>query len=357
MKPFVFLIAAALACPVLYVNAQDKSPIKFGKITPEDFTLKQAYDTGASAVVIADIGSSVLRRKPKRMVFTGLQAYQPESKSLNKNGFDAAKEADITFTPVQNGGAEEKLDDLKAITYNLENGKVVETKLEAASVFKDKLDKNHFIKKFTMPAVKEGSVIEYSYTLKSDFIENLQPWYFQSEYPCLYSSYEVGIPEFFNYVTIGQGYLQPEIKTDSYRSNFRIMIPGGADHDENLSMEGAVNTRKWIVRNIPALRTESYTSSIKNYIGGVEFQLSSYQFRGGIAHDQMGNWTLLGQKLMENEYFGGTLSKNNNWLDDDLKTITKGATTKLEKAHRIFAYVRDNHYLHRSFVQDISKQH
>jgi hypothetical protein len=53
----------------------------------------------------------------------------------------------------------------------MENGKVVETKLETkASVFKEKINKNLVIKKFTFPNIKEGSIIEYEYKLTSDFV-------------------------------------------------------------------------------------------------------------------------------------------------------------------------------------------
>ena len=338
MKPCSLLIAAVLLCASFSLIAQDKSPIKFGKITPEDFTIKQGFDTGASAVVIADIGSSAFEGNAKGW-FSLVYKRTTRVKILNKNGFDAAKVEIILYS---NGTYEERLDDLKAYTYNLENGKVVPTKLESESVFKDKLSKNVVTRKFTMPAVKEGAVIEYSYTIKSDFIRYLRPWFFQSIYPCLWSEYEVGIPYFFNYVTMGQGYLQPELKTGSYNTNFKVNIPGGAERDESVSLEGNVDTRRWVVKNIPSLKPENFTSAIKNYIGGVEFQLASYQFRGGMPHDYMGNWVLLSQQLMENEYFGQSLSKNNNWLDDDIKNITKGATTKLEKAQKIFAYVRDN---------------
>ena len=45
---------------------------------------------------------------------------------------------------------------------------------------------------------------------------------------------------------------------------------------------------------------------------------------------------------MKAEEFGGDLAKGNGWMDDDLKTITKGAGSDLEKAQKIYAYVRDN---------------
>ena len=337
MKPSYLPFFAALLCAVS-VHAQEKSPVKFGKISPADFTIKQTYDSGASAVVIADIGNSVFEGNSKGWFSLSYKHFR-RMKILDKNGFDAAKEEIELYT---DGSAEEKLDDLKAVTYNLENGKVVETKLEASSVFKDKLSKNKMVKKFTFPAVKEGSIIEYSYTIKSDFLFNLQPWVFQSRYPCLWSEYQVDIPEFFQYVTLNQGYMKIDMKADSYASTFRVTIPGGADRDEQVTLNGTVNTNRWVVKNIPAMTEESFTSSLGNYVSKVEFQLSAYQFQGGMRHDMMGNWTLLGEKLMKEDRFGSGLSKNNNWLDNDLKNVTTGVGTQLEKAKKIFAYVRDN---------------
>jgi hypothetical protein len=56
----------------------------------------------------------------------------------------------------------------------------------------------------------------------------------------------------------------------------------------------------------------------------------------------MGNWFQVCDGLMKDEDFGADLDRGNSWMDDDLKTITKGAANNLEKAQKIFAYVRDN---------------
>jgi len=239
MKPYLSLLTM-LACVTFNLSAQEKSPVKFGKIAPEDFTIKQPYDTGASAVVIADIGSSAFEGNMKGW-FSLVFKHTKRVKIISKGGFDAAK---VEIALYSDGGAEEKLEDLKAFTYNLENGKVVETKLDAASVFKDKLSKKYIVKKFTFPAVKEGSIIEYSYTQKSDFLYNLQPWAFQSEYPCLWSEYEVDIPEYFHYVTMNQGFLPTASKSGSFNTTYKVTIPGGADRDESVTLDALVNTNR-----------------------------------------------------------------------------------------------------------------
>ncbi|MBS1935118.1 MAG: DUF3857 domain-containing protein, partial [Bacteroidetes bacterium] len=189
MKPLKFL--CVLLCgmaSVYHLSAQDKLNIKFGKITPQDFDLsKYHFDSSASAVIIADMGNSAFEGNNKggfSLVFT----HYRRAKIINKNGIDIAT---VEIPLYKSGSNEEKLQNLKAVTYNVENGKVVETKLDDKSVFTDKASKNYIIKKFTFPAVKEGSVIEYSYTQSSDFFFNLQPWEFQGGYPRLWSEYEV----------------------------------------------------------------------------------------------------------------------------------------------------------------------
>ncbi|HRP58427.1 transglutaminase-like domain-containing protein, partial [Agriterribacter sp.] len=44
---------------------------------------------------------------------------------------------------------------------------------------------------------------------------------------------------------------------------------------------------------------------------------------------------------MKDDDFGAGLLKNNNWLEDELKPVTQGAADNLEKAKKIYTYVRD----------------
>jgi hypothetical protein len=216
--------------------------------------------------------------------------------------------------------------------------------LDNGSVFKDKLSKHKMVKKFTFPAVKEGSIIELSYTIHSDFLQNLQPWIFQGEYPRIWSEYEVQMPTFFNYVSLNQGYhpMHAVQRRSAFRT-FNVLVPGetASERNETYTFSGDVQITKWIMKNVPALKEESYTSTISNHISKIEFQLSAYR-EPLRPRDIMGNWFTVTQNLLKSEAFAGTLGKNNNWLDDDMKVITAGATSELEKAKRIYAFVRDN---------------
>ena len=320
--------------------SQQKSPVKFGKVTAEDFDLsKNQFDTSVNAVVISDIGSSTFEGNIKGW-FTLIFKHQKRIKILNKNGFEAAN---IEIPLYFDGKDEEVLDNLKANTYNLENGNVVKADLAGSAVFKDKISKNLVVKKFTFPAVKEGSIIEYSYTVKSDFLFNLQPWIFQGEYPRLWSEYNVSLPQFFVYVTLGQGYHPYFIKDESQSfGTFNVSVPGGTSANENYSLSGTVNTFRWVMKDVPPLKEEAFTSTIGNHISRIEFQLSQYRFPQQPPVDIMGNWTSVTEKMLKREDFGASLSKPNNWLDDDMKPIVAGSKNNMEKAKRIYAFVRDN---------------
>jgi len=339
LRKALALVLCCLVTTYSFVHAQDK--VRFGKISPSDFDVKApSSDSAADAVIVADIGSSEFVGNNKGWFTLDFRHFK-RVKILNKKGFEAAN---VEISLYSSGNDVEKIDGLKASTYNLENGKVVETRLDDKSVFTDKISKHWMEKKFAFPAIKEGSIIEYSYTEQSDFLFNLQPWVFQGEYPCLYSEYQVNMPNFFQYVTLTQGFLPFDVKTDYPRNvNFRVTIPGGADRDETVNFDDQVVERKWAMKNIPSLKEERYTTTVNNYISKIEFQLARYAFPNSMTKDMMGNWLTVSQALMKAEDFGADLNSNNGWLDEEMKTITKGAASPLDKAKKIYAYVRDNY--------------
>lgn len=321
--------------------AQGNNKIKFGDITEKDFAPKiYSLDSNASAVVIADIGSSKIEGNNKGWFSLVFKHYK-RIHILNKNGYDAAN---VSLSFYTNGSAEEELEKLKAVTYNLENGKVVETKLDAkASVFKDKVSKNWLVKKFTFPNVKEGSIIEFEYTKTSDFLQNLEPWEFQGDYPRLWSEYNLALPDFFGYVFLTQGYKPYDINEKKVSfSSFRIIDTKGAAASEAFSLDANVSDYHWVIKNVPTLKEESYTSTINNHITKIEFQLSEYR-QPLIYQNIMGSWPKLGEELMKSEYFGEQLAKDNGWLKDIINPLIKDAATSTEKAQRIFTYIRDNY--------------
>jgi hypothetical protein len=56
----------------------------------------------------------------------------------------------------------------------------------------------------------------------------------------------------------------------------------------------------------------------------------------------MGTWPQVCNELLKDEDFGSNLTKNNGWLSDIVKPLITGVNSDIEKANKIYAYVRDN---------------
>lgn len=130
--------------------------VKFNDIKSSTF----ARDSTANALVIYDFGNShvdpddfELKTEIKRKV-----------KILNREGFDKAT---ISIHLYNSSKASQSVKNIMATTYNLVGNTIVSTKIDKKDIFEEKYDENHTLVKFTLPNIKEGSVIAYSYTLSS----------------------------------------------------------------------------------------------------------------------------------------------------------------------------------------------
>ncbi|PSL46175.1 transglutaminase superfamily protein [Chitinophaga niastensis] len=322
--------------------AQDGSKMKFGKISKEEFDVKKfEKDTGAHAVILSEIGSSAFESDGKdlRLVFK----VHRRIKIIDKNGYDLAT---VKVPLYKSDRQEERILNLKAVSYNLENGEIVDTRMDSKNVFTDKQDKFLIVKKFALPAVKEGTIIEYTYTISSPYYRHLRAWNFQGEYPALWSEYSVGIPEYFDYILIPQGYEPFVVRTkEPSRTtlSFRNESQGGAGPSNTVTVTPNVTIYKWAMKDVPPIRNESFITTIDNYVNRIEFQLSAYNMPEEPRKPVQSTWEQLMTDLMKAEDLGGTLNNNNGFLGDVVDGLIKDAKTDKEKAQKIYAWVRDNY--------------
>jgi hypothetical protein len=360
MKIVALFILASCTLPVF---SQSSPVVKFGKIAASDFG-KKSYeiDTSASAVVLFETGSTkvvgvkdwfALEFEIHRRVHI-----------LNKNGYSHAT-VEIPLYTV--GDKQEKLSEFKAVTYNLENGAVVESKLESNSLFSEKKNKNLVVKKFTMPGLKEGSIIEFQFKITSDFLFNIQPWNFQGAAPKLWSEYKVTIPQFLNYILIAQGYLpfyakDRKDKAGDFTIEQKKDGPYGIDvGSDKLSIHCGVTDFRWVMKDVPAMKEEAFTSTVDNYIQKMEFQLSGYQ-DPLVEKKVMNTWEQLADDLLKDEDFGLQIENAQNWLPNLVQPILEGASAEIDKTKKIYAYVRDhftctdhNKFYTRQSLKDVFK--
>ncbi|MGC4039208.1 MAG: DUF3857 and transglutaminase domain-containing protein [Chitinophagaceae bacterium] len=359
IRPILVLISLSSA---INTFSQTKSSFRFEKIGKEDFAQKiYSIDSNAAAVILADVGSSGFEGNNKGWFSLVFKRHR-RIRILNKSAVELAT---IQIPLYRRDDDEESLEDVKATTYNEMNGVVTETPLDKHDIFSEKLDKNHSQKKFTMPAVKDGSIIDLEYTIKSDFTFNLQPWTFQHlRYPCLWSEYSISVPGLLNYVFIKQGYHKYFIeKKDTKSQGYKVTMPAesGLVSPQRDFFISSTDTRcRWVIKDLPGFNDVDYISTPDNYVDKVEFQLSQVS-DGQNVKDVMDTWPKVMEQLMKEDDFGGPLTSDNYWLDKDIEVATSNAGDQLEAAKRIYDFVRTtytcsgNGFLIKTKLSDVYK--
>lgn len=341
---------ARIIFPLIFIllnkgYTQDKAPVDFGKVTAEDFAVNSSLvNENTNAVIIAEVGNVKFEGNSSGW-FTYIYKVQRRIKILNRKAFDLA---DVKIYLYSNNETEEKADRITASSYILENGKVVETKLSSNEVYQEKEDKNHFTKKFTVPGVREGTIIEYSYVVRSDFEFNLPEWEFQSmETPTLWSEYNVTIPALLGYMTVLQGYHHFFINEnkeghENYLITQKSRISAVSNIEQSSSLSATTVKQRWVMKDIPALNVENYVFYQQDFIDKISFQLYK-TYDGQEYHDVINTWGKAVQELNKREDFGLPLQGENRWVMQLLKTIVNDTDSKLDAAKKIYNYIQRNY--------------
>ncbi len=329
----------AMVLGVATISAQSVQPkVKFGDISPADFAPKvYEVDSSANAVYLYDIGSSKHIGNSQGW-FSVVYTVHERIRLLNKKSFDNLGTVKIPLFKL--GNDMERVSDLQASTFNIEDGKVVETKVDKNSVFKDK-DGDNQIVKFTFPDLKEGCIIEYSFTKTIPNFLDIPSWHFQGQYPKLWSEFSTEIPQFFDFIVLSPGYLEPVLDTVlSSADNFRIFVPSNGQVYDFRS-----NTIKhtWAYKDVPVIKEEKFITDLDNYVQKLEFQLFAIRPPNESPSYYIHTWNEMVDKLMQADDFGADLSKNNGWLKDDIEAAVQNESDTIEKAKKIYEYIQKNY--------------
>ena len=354
MRPKLTLLAllSLLFSICLFAQKKKKGEIAnrvtctFGDVKPEDFApALYSVDSSAEAVYLFDGGNSKFVGNTKRW-FDIVYTVHKRIRLLSKNSFDVLSKVEI---PLYTGNFEyeHKITNLQAATFNIENGKVVTTNVDKNSFFKEKVNESVTVTKFTFPNLKEGSIIEYTYTVNKpqDGHPDLPGWQFQTNYPHLWSEYEITVPQYFDYVILKQGYVVAAIDTTRVQYEVYNIIDGGGATDASEHISASANTFNhiWAMKDVPPLKDENFITTVDNYLSRIDFQLTAIRMPNDPPKMVMRTWPDVADELMKRESFGSTIAAANNFYNDDVKAAIAGAGTPEEKARKIYEYVRDTY--------------
>jgi hypothetical protein len=312
----------------IYTLAQ-QAPLSFGSVNSEELGMKEyPLDKGAEAVVLSDAGKSYFIETESS--FDVVFERTTRIKILTDAGIKMA-EVEIPF--YHEGEIYEKVYEIEGDTYNMENGLIKKTPLNESSIYVEKGNTYWSYKKFVLPEVHPGSIIEYKYKINSQYIFNLRDWEFQWEIPVKYSEYQVNMIPFYSY----SWYLQGASKFDYHTSE---------EDSYNTRQFGATKFHdmqdKFIMTNVPAFRNEEYISSINDYIIKINFQLCKIYYLTGGSRDVITTWPLLIEDLTKNEDFGKYIVKSQKAAARFLNNDSLQKKSQHEKFDYILNLVKRN---------------
>jgi hypothetical protein len=300
-------------------------PFKFGQPDLADFEAKNfVADSGASAVILCDYGNSQFSSTAGNLVISTERTTR--IKILKKAGYDYAT---VEVPLYHRDERAEKLSSLRGFTYQRgADGNITKTKLEASGSFEEKRTNNLLVRKFTLPNVQEGAVIEYSYVVTSTFFDNYQDWTFQHEVPTRWSEYRTSIPQVYHYKILYRGYLplttnEVSIGSVSLLLANRLSDGAGAGAGMEVGTSGlqmSTEQHRWVVRNAPAFREEPYSTTPNDYLARMTFELAGIQMPNEPYRDLTDSWTKKNKVLLESEEFGKAFA-NSRFLAAEVQPL------------------------------------
>lgn len=239
----------------------------------------------------------------------------------------------------------------EAITYNLVGGKIEKTKLSKEGEFDEVINRYWGQKKISMPNVKEGSVIEFQYTIKTPYVGSPKDWSFQASIPVNYSEYRSFIPEYYTFNTNFKGFIFPKVSVEKKAKSvlFSTMereegagLMRGQTSNYSQSKFSYEETRTtYIAENLPAMNEEAYVNNIENYTSSLIQELSMIKYPNESLKSLSTNWEAVVKTIYDYDDFGLELSKT-GYFEEDINSVIAGLNLPGEKAAAIFNFVKAN---------------
>jgi transglutaminase-like putative cysteine protease len=285
----------------------DREPPKWGLIPREHLKMDHyAPDSSAAAVILADYGKVFFERDGD-MVF---ERYT-RIKILTEAGYDWGNVA----IPYLAERRRQRVKDIEGCTYYAAEGGRVETQeMKQESVFDEDVDGVWKRIRFTLPALRPGSVIEYRYKVVSKNPMLFPAWGFQESEPVLWSEFRADIPGILEHVWVYQGRLKPDVEEQTpytYSGSSRVR---GIKY-------------RWVMQEVPALRREPYMTTLEDFRAKIRFEFAGT------------SWDQLAEELMGSKRFGKQIDAHRR-VRDQARAVVEGLADPKKRMQALYDYLR-----------------
>lgn len=315
-------------CTSVAVLSQEIST-KYGRVTNEELAMTvYEPDTTANAVIIFKKGHTSYEFVTDHFRVT----YEVEMKIkiLKPEGTTYADVAIPYYQNDKNTTFKETVSNIEAIAYNLEGGKVEKTKMKRDYIFRERLNSNRMQVKFSIPAVKAGTVIEYKYKMYSDFYSQLDNWVMQHDIPVIYANYNITIPEYYKFNLDMRG--AEKIQTEDNDVQFSLHVGG-----QILQCSG--RNLVFTCNNVPALKTDSYIWCPTDYRSQINFELDGVNYPWTTYQSFTTTWNDIDKLLLEDDDFG-KLMRMKNPFQEETRAVLKEDMSLEDKIGAVFTLLK-----------------
>jgi hypothetical protein len=323
---------------ILPSSAQDA---KFGKVDKKDLMEKYyPSDSSANAAILYKKRRSYFRYT-QGQGFELVTEIHERIKIYNKEGYDWATKKISLYQD----GDNEKVS-IKANTFNLVNGKIEKTKLSKSDIFDENVNKYWSRKKFTMPNLSEGCIVEWDYTINSPYYWRIDDMELQSFIPIKYIESQIEVPEYLVFKNLMKGFYPINIEKSTKLSS---IVFTNKERSEGLSTKTSFNQNKidfrtniteCTIQNVPALKKEPYVNNIDNYLTALKFELTSTKFPNSTLKFYNTTWEDVTKTIYESTNFGAQLDKKSHFKDD-FSSLINMTDHENEKIAKIFNFVKE----------------
>ena len=342
MKLNLLQLFVLLFWPACMMMAQDKVNMKFGKPTKEEMQMTTyEAEPDAEAVVLCrltDVEYSIQQTgylvdyrekvrikvlKPSGVRYakvvvpflknTPIDNRNSSSKKVLK--VDATDNNSVSSSFEEQAGAmttadldrysEESVEDVKATAYNLQGSKVVKSVLKKGAFVETKIDDQHYQVEFTVPDVKEGTVIEYEYTLHSELFWLLHDWFAQREIPVVYAKLDMNIPRYLLFNLEEHGVQRLITSCESGTMRFKL-------ESDPLAAQTVVPSNHYISvgRNLKGMKQGNGVWSMQDNCAGITALLKHYSMRGAAVVDYTRTWEQIDEMVLKSDDLGKQLQEH-----------------------------------------------
>jgi hypothetical protein len=278
--------------------------------------------------------------------FTNSKVVHERILIVNVNGLDYATEQIKLYIA---GETNELVEDIIGTTYNLVNGEIITSELDESAIFTE--DKNEYWQTttFTMPAVTEGTIVDFSYKIVSPYtaIEDIN------------IQYDVPINNLNIVVALSRGLLfnvafNPEAL---YKINFdEETIAGDVKEATNFDpntqedlQEDSVYVNQVltikdqliavITKAVPATVEEPMSGGVDRYRAKLIFEVAATKYRNGSYKYYATDWKAVATSISKNDKFGKQLSST-RFFRNDLSLVVDSITDDIEKAFVVLKFLQ-----------------